>query len=273
MTQTNNSNSPTILRVPFLYEAVIVKPRCRKPVLVAVKDSIEIQIDSKSLSDLPAAFLVGDKEIRWDGEKLWDFYMSTSAKTDPEKVQLSEVIKNTLDNGESYIYSCAGAKAPFKNFWSNLQWSNDKLGSKHGISETHFNSFITDESVLEKSEIQHREWVEDNREKVVELLKSIAGGMISVDGTMYQTASEPRYEIVSFGAGNNYSVAMFISYGYNPNLAKTCYFNALELEKANESLLNRSPKKDFEPRTNCGNTIKVLIPEAVKCVPDKDHVE
>jgi len=95
---------------------------------------------------------------------------------------------------------------------------------------------------------------------------------MAVDGTMFCLAGEPRYEVNSFGAGHNYSVAMFVPYRYNKNISNACYFNALDFKKAQKSLLKRSPDKNQNPEPNGGNRIEVLIPEAVKCNPLLDHV-
>ncbi len=266
------SNSTSIsLSVPFIYEAIVLKPRCRKPSLVIIKDVIKVQIKKRTLAQLPIAFKVKDSNIRWDGSNLWNFNLETSAKAEPRKVTLDEVLANTLDNGESYKYSCCGAAAPFKNFWNEFNYSNIRLGSKYKIAETGFNASLADENVVEKTDVPHREWVEDNRQAVLDRLNGICDSLLAVDNIMYRTASEPRYEVNSFGAGLNYSVAMFISYGYNPNISNKAYFNALEFNKAKASFVDRNPDKNKEAKTNCGNVIEVIIPEAVKCNPSLDH--
>ena len=56
---------------------------------------------------------------------------------------------------------------------------------------------------------------------------------MSVDGILFCLAKEPLYEVMSFGAGNNYSVAMFVSYGYNANLqtsATSTHLNSQRLK-------------------------------------------
>lgn len=260
------------LKVPFVYEAIIVKPRCRKPTLVSVLERIDIQIQSSSLSELPVAFRVGERNLHWDGKNLWNVDYETVVDRPDRKVSVVEVIENTLSDGKTYEFSGSGTAAPFQNFWHELKWSKCRLGSKYNINECGFDKWLDDADLLEKSDIDCREWVEDNRDAVLNKLNSIVSRIMAVDGTMFCLAGEPRYEVNSFGAGHNYSVAMFVSFGYNENISNKSYFNALDFKKAQESLLERSPDKNQNPEPNGGNRIEVLIPEAVKCNPLLDHV-
>jgi len=261
------------LEVAFVYEAIVIKPRCIKPTLITIKDKVNVQIRTATLDELPVALIIGDKSIRWDGERLWDLYLEQVVNGPDRKVEFAEVSENTKSNGTTYKYSCASAASPFKNFWHALRWSSVQLGPKHKSSETGFDKWITDEGLVEKSRAVYREWVEDNRNNVLDELNNIVDGLMSVDGIMYGLASEPRYLVNSFGAGRNYSVGMFISYGYNPNISNRAYFNALEFDKAQASYINRNPNKNEVAKPNCGNQIEVLIPAAVMCNPILDHVE
>lgn len=261
------------LTVPFVYEAIIIKPRCSKPSLVVIKDSVDVEIKTSSSDELPVAFKVGERNIHWDGKRLWNMDFESVSGRDKRKVNISEVIENTESNGETYEFSCPGTAAPFKNFYSNLRWSDLRLGPKHNIKECGFDKWVGDDGVIEKSDVQCREWVEDNRAGVIGRLNNIVEKIMAVDGIMFCTIGEPRYEVISFGAGHNYSVAMFVSYGYNANLSKNCYFNALGFEQAQRSLLERSPGKSTKAEPNGGNRIEVLIPNAVKCNPQLQHVD
>jgi hypothetical protein len=59
------------LSVHFIYEALIVKPKCRKPNVVALKDIVDIEIKEIAINKFPLAFKVGEKELRWVQNKLW----------------------------------------------------------------------------------------------------------------------------------------------------------------------------------------------------------
>lgn len=259
------------LTVPFIYEAIVIKSGSRKPSLIAIKDKIQVQIKTTTLNNLPLAFKVGDHSIYWDKKNLWSVYLEKIADQPSRQVNIAEVITNTENNGILYKWSGSGAAAPFKNFWHDLKWSNGVLGKKYQIKGCGFDKWLKDDELFEKSEVVCREWVEDNRDFVIKKLNEIVNGIMSVDGILFCLAKEPLYEVMSFGAGNNYSVAMFVSYGYNANLSNKCYFNSLEFTKAQESLLDRSPNKSQLLEPNGGHRIEVLIPDAVNYKPKIDH--
>lgn len=249
--------------VPFIYKAEIIKPKCRKPITVLVRDQVEVTIKDVDENKLPVAFKVGSFEQRFDGERLWCVNLDNTCDEKPRKVYIQEVVKNTLDC-TNYKYSNKGPAAPFHNFWADIE-------SYHERTALH-SAWLKDD-IMTKENIVAREWVSDNKDEVILAAHAIADKLISINGLMMCVANEPRYEVVSFGAGHNYSVAMFISYGYNPNLSNKCYFNALEFKKAQDNLVDRCPDKKQKTKPNCGNTIEVLIKEAVKCNPALEHVE
>lgn len=249
--------------VPFIYKAEVIKPRCRKPVTILVRDQVEVEIKEVSEVSLPVAFKVGDWEQRYDGERLWDVNLESINDKPQRKIYLSELIDNTLDCS-NYKWSNSGFAAPFHNFWMNIE----PFLSRTALS----NAWLKDD-ILMKEDIVAREWISDNKDEVVAAAKLVAGNLLSMDGLMMRVGREPRYEVNSFGGGANYSVGMFVTHGYNPNLSNKCYFNALEFDKAQASFRDRNPDKTKSATPNCGNTIEVLIKEAVKCNPALDHPE
>jgi hypothetical protein len=93
---------------------------------------------------------------------------------------------------------------------------------------------------------------------------------------MFTKEVEPRYVVNTFGMGNNHGgTGMFIEKGYNSNISHTNYFSALNYDKAcqyaDEIALQRGDTKSIPVRTNCGNTIEVIINEVVNVNPAKDH--
>ena len=89
------------LEVAFVYEAIVIKPRCRKPSLITIKDKVKVQIRTATLDELPVAFRIGDQSIRWDGERLWDFYLERVANQPDRKVEMAEVVETTKSIGTS----------------------------------------------------------------------------------------------------------------------------------------------------------------------------
>ncbi len=246
------------LLVPFVYKAEIIKPRCRKSSYVYIKDQVEVELKEISANQLPVAFRIGSSDVKWDGSVLWDFDYETTAHENPRKVSLSEVVENTR-NYLNYPWSTSNADAPFHNFW--LAWD---------LRDNDVNSaWLKDECVLTKEQVQCRKWVADTRLRVIEKAKNIADKMLFVDGVLHRPVEEPRYEVVTFGLGNNHaSTAMFVVQSHNPNISDENYFNALQLELALEAATQiatrRGDTASLPIKPNGGHTIEVLIPEAVK---------
>lgn len=248
--------------VPFIYKASIIKPRCRKPTAILVRDSIEVTIKEVNESELPVAFRVGEHLFRYYNDSLWLLSNKAIRNEEPQKVTLNEVITNTM-NPNDYKYSCSGKAAPFKNFWGNIEPFTERTN----LSYASLNDVIpTKENIIAKT------WVSDNRDDVVLAAKNIAKKILSMNGVMLNTVSEPRYVINTFGCGKNFSAAMFIVYGYSENISNRCYFNALEFNAAQAFLINKTPINSVVAMPNCGNIIEVFINSAVKCQPKLDHV-
>lgn len=262
------------ITVPFLYEALVIKPRCRKPSLIILKDTIEVEINVVSSSDLPVAFKIGETELRWDGNHLWDYDYHTVHRKPPVKVLASTVKENTEAEGKTYQYSCSGAEAPFHNFWCNMK---DTMNSRHDTMYHGIQSGLKDSCAIKKEDAIFREWIDDNKDVVIENARKIAQGLLICDGYMFAPVGEPRYLICTFGLGGNHGgTGMFIEQHYNRNIPNTSYFTALEYDKAcayaDSVAERRGDNKSIPVRTNCGYQIEVLVPEAVKLNPAKQHV-
>lgn len=267
-----NSLQHMTITVPFIYEALVVKPRCRKPTLVVIRDKVDVKIKVASIDQLPVAFKVGASERRYYEGQLWAQSIERACHEKDRVVSVDEVLLNTENGGLSYKWSRSGSAAPFKNFWFELAYVSQSLGEKCDAKIDCFNSWLTDLAVVDKENVVRRLWLEDNRQLVVDKLHQIADGLVFVDGIVFTHASEPRYVVQSFGAGSNHSVAMFISYYYSQGVSNKCYFNAHEFEKAKAMCFDMGLRKTDALTTNCGNLIEVLIDEAVKCNPLLDHI-
>lgn len=260
------------LSVPFLYEALIVKPRCRKPSLITVTDTVEVEIQEVETDELPLAFRVGTSELRWDGQRLWDFDYHCVSGVEPRKVTLSEVAGNTGADSK-YIYSGPGAAAPFRNFWKNV---SDALCLRHPIRSHGLHQWLGDADYQSREEVVCREWVDDNRDAVMARALEIAANLKAMDRQMVRPVGEPRYVVQTFGLGNNHGgTGMFVVQSYNTNIPHTAYFSALDYDKACEFAdavaERRGDNESIPVRPNGGHTIEVLIPEAVKVNPAKQH--
>lgn len=264
------------ITVPFIYEALVIKKRCSNPIIISVRDSVVVEVIEKKASDLPVAFKIGPSELRWDGVNLWDFDYANTYQ-EPERVAyLTDVVSNTNDNGENYKWSCAGAEAPFKNFWH--RGIQKVMCTKKDDNRYGMNAWLSDDKVINKTDSVHREWVDDNRLDVISRAKSIAANILAIDCVMHTTVSEPRYNITTFGMGNNHgSTGLFVCQHYNDNLSKESYFTALEYsqacEYADRIATGRGDNKSIPVRPNGGHSIEVMISAAVQLNPNKDHGE
>ena len=260
------------INVPFIYEALIVKPRCRKPSLAIIKDTVEVEIKEVTEDMLPVALKVGESSIRWDGNNLWNYYYDVSGKN-PALVT-ADLVKQNTESGNSR-YSHYSATSPFSNFWlhGNIQ---DTMSARHNVRLHGFQHYIDDSSVIELNDLKFREWIDDNKQAVIDKANEIAKGLLILNNVLLTQVGEPRYVIVTFGLGNNHGgTGMFIQSHYNSNIANSNYFNALEfdaaIQYADKVATNRGDNDSVPVRPNCGNRIEVLIPEAVKCSPNTEH--
>ncbi|MDP2566477.1 hypothetical protein [Pseudoalteromonas marina] len=259
------TKNTSTLTVPFIFEAMVIKPRCRKPVMVKIKDEVDIQFKTIKKQELTPAFKVGEQIIYYNFGKLWT--KEIDKQTEQTEIQFSEVIKHTKSNGETIKYSRSTPEAPFKNFWAQLRYSKRKCFHQWGKPDKHpypYEGHLDDEDLLAKDEIVYREYVVDNRELVLNELEEIVQSKLVVDGVMYRECNEPRYEVANFGAGHDYSVALFITASTTNRRTDECYYNALNLDKAKEFYRKKMPCTKGDISTNCGNIIEVILPEAVK---------
>jgi len=105
-------------------------------------------------------------------------------------------------------------------------------------------------------------------------IRKAAKQFILIDSEIYKRAGEPRYCIYTFGLGHNQGGSSFsIDEHYNENISKERYFNALQRDEAityfESVALGRGDTKSIYD--DYVDNIKVLISEAVRCKPNKEH--
>lgn len=253
------------LTVDFIYRALIVKPRCRKPSEVYVRDSIDVEIKQISIDSAPIAFKHGNQDYRLFNDALWDFDYHSVSRQEPEKVKLETVQKYTNDIS-GYPWSSSGAQAPFHNIWHGVSVNWEK--GYHPCP-----SIWLRECDTLKDDVECREWVDDNRAEVVAKIKQKANSLLAIDGYMYVPVGEPRYYVITFGLGNNHGgTSLSVSNWYNRNIPHRCYFAADQLDKARayaEEVATTRGDTDSIPFPV--EEIEILIPEAVKLNPEADH--
>lgn len=169
------------------------------------------------------------------------------------------------------VYSWDGTTKDYKYYngklWTKVLWQ-DKHTGKEGL--------------LPKKKLQwYIRGVYDywnySKEDVINSYIEDAKRYLIIDGVVYEITGEPRYICMTFGLGHNHGgTSLMVSNWYNPNISKDRYFNALEREKAIEYTKNialrRGDTKDID-RIGESYNIEVLIPEVIKCNPQKEHGE
>lgn len=248
------------LNVPFVYVAEIIKPRCRIPVRVYVRDTTTVNI--KAVDSLPVAMRAEGVDYLWHKKKLWTVNFERVHEYEPRRITLDEVKSHTEDGGVNYKFSRSTAAAPFKCFWRGM----DQYGTSGPL--------LNNESIINKEDLVYRELVSDTRNEEIQRTKDIASSLISVDNIMYKVTGEPRYYALTFGLGGNHaSTNLFISTHYNPNIVHRSYFSALQYEEAckytSNIAANRGDTKSLPIKTD--QPIQVFIKEAVQLNPKRDH--
>lgn len=254
------------LTVPYIYEALIIKPRCRKPTLVHIKDSVDVDFKVANFNEMPVGMEIGELQLHWKDGKLWERARMGLVCNDP--VTVDSIVRNTLNPGTALKSDCSDDSAPFSNFWHKIQ---DCICEKHGVVRTVKNKhlLISDESVItEVSSIEYKTWVADNRKAVEARAHQIAASIMVVDGVTYKQAAEPFYSVISTGNKSSDDTILYINYSKGISNATAAHFSATELDKARAHACSVAEKLNqshcVSAPVNCGNYIRVLIDDAVQ---------
>ncbi|MEZ9709166.1 hypothetical protein AB4254_10855 [Vibrio breoganii] len=243
----------TKFTVPYLYEALYIKPKCRKSSFAAIKDETEIEITELSAAEMPVAFRIGEYDHRhFDGTQLWAPVRQNS--DEDAKILTVDVLKDATK---------AGMDANNINLFNRVWQSNkDTMFDRHcHIRYSSMSMSLGDGQ--SRSDIEVREWIDDNKDAVMATIRKVAEGLRIVDGVIYRKSSEPYYHVMTFGMGGNHGgTGLFVGSG-TPHEG---VFNALQKDRAhqygNSVALARGDDKSTPISTN-GTEIEVLIPEAV----------
>ena len=113
-----------------------------------------------------------------------------------------------------------------------------------------------------------------SRDAALLQLQKLTDSHLLIDGELYQQSSEPRYVVMTFGLGHNHGgTSMLISYGYNSNISKSNYFNALQRDEAiayANKVAARRGDTDSVEKFGAEN-IRVFMPELIRCNPNLEH--
>ena len=264
------------LTIPFLYEAAIIPPRCRKPRIITLTDTVQVKVRKLTREQFPVAMMTKGINFHWDTKKLYqrlrDRHYDTCKPGAPVPLENFIDIATNPDVGDRYETTSG---TPFSNYWRQM--------TDTGVDGTHFNhamrqcgmlNTLSEATYSSRDDVKCREWLADNRDIVARAAQTIADEYIICEDEIYVVSNEPRYQINTFGMGGNHGgTGMFVKLSYNSNIGKDCYFNALQYEDAckhaDSIAIARGDNKSVPVRPS--DTIAVYIEEAVICNPLEEH--
>jgi len=215
----------------YEYQEEYIPPRCRKSRYRTIEKTMSVNIREITSAEAPVAMIVTDYETR-DGE-----FGICDTHYRRHKNKLFKVYRH-------------------------------KSGSNTGELRT-----IDDIAYDINQNGYGYPYDADEKRRKSDITKAAKRYLI-IDGEIYRETGEPRYCIYTFGLGHNHGGSSFsIDEHYNSNISKERYFNALQREEAiiffNKTALGRGDTNSVNE--NPVDNIRVLIPEAVKCNPQKQH--
>lgn len=223
------------IRTWIKYEESYLPPRCRKLRYKQCEEFVDIELKEVSKDELMLAF--EDNSFEGRG-KIFSYGGKLWYKA---KMPTHDIV-------ERY-----GFLTPL----DYLKWCNEKCS-------TYF-----------KFALDRERYGEDtSRKSVIENASNDMTGYILVNGQLYKACNEPRYVVMTFGLGHNHGgTGMLCAYGYNPNIERSCYFSALEgdraVEFANDVAKKRSDTNDvgkFRPFIVCHMPELVMVNRKCKSV-------
>lgn len=227
------------ITVPYEFTESVMPPRCRKPREVRKAAEITLQIHEVSDSEAPIA-------IRHHGQT-WN----------AQHQRVPEIIE--------------------------YRWWNRQLWRLYGFQRVSRGPQET--QTIPQFQADHkmpsycRESYGSKQSRRVGLM-SWARSILFVDGVRWSEATEPRYVVMTFGLGHNHGIGWGTSLStdtvYNPNISKDRYFRIDQFEAAvsaaSRIAANRGDTKALPiVETQHPDTFDILIPEAVRLKPNKEH--
>lgn len=240
------------ITVKFEYkQSFLPNKKCRKPRYRMVNGIERVEVTEPSEAEFPIALITHDYQTWFE--------------------------KNTSNSFQRVArpYRYYGGQ-----LWRQLRASDYQMEAEgylsvaeiKNISLNCYSSYADDDEEFdpEKSVITG-----DDRQDMVELAQQKANSLKVFDGGVWQVIGEPIYRITTFGLGHNHGgigTDLGIFNGYNSNIGKDNYFNALEFDKAVKQAKKIAlGRGDTESVDLIGKDyIEVLLPEAIKADPQKE---
>lgn len=245
------------ITVPFAYTLGFIPPRCRNAREAYVLTETTVDLASATPEQAPVAIRYDDGivdpkpvELRWFGGCLYEplvYKVSRQPDVPQSFNDLVAMQDKAWGYGNPLRVSCDGMP----------HWATEQ-GFRGGVK---------------KGDIDAREIVSSNRERVRRQVLASASDLLVVDGMIWQKTTEPMYVVMTFGLGCNHGgTAVMTSGGYNGNINKGRYFRADQLDAALAAGAKiaeaRGDTNDLPMKAH--KVYEVLIPEAIQANPQAE---
>lgn len=229
------------LAIPYEYTKQVIPKYCSKPRSANFKSRISVSIYEVTGEQAPVA-------IRELGKRFSD-------KT--EKYEPTIIEYRWFQNKLWILHSFNRySQAPYETQTSQ-QFENDPYPMAYGLP--YYHAYASRQV---------------NRCRIM----GWARNTLLIDGMRWQQIDEPRYVIHTFGLGHNHGhpgTSLSSTNSYNPNISKSRYFRIdqqdLALNTAINIALNRGDDKAISFIEEWHERFEVLIPEAIRLNPSKEH--
>ncbi len=229
------------ITIPYEYTKQVIPKYCRKPRGVQFKGNISVLIHEVNAEQAPIA-------IREYGNR----YNDKTERYEPSITEYRWYGKKLWILHSFNRYS----HAPYETQTSE-QFMSDPYPMANGLP--YYHAYASQQV---------------NRNGIM----SWARDTLLIDGMRWQQIDEPRYVIKTFGLGHNHGhpgTSLSSANSYNSNIGKSRYFRIdqhdLALNTSINIALNRGDDKAIEFINESHRDFDILIPEAIRLNPNKEH--
>lgn len=249
------------LQIPFAFKAAVLPPRCRKhrdmhfraTASVSLRQIPEDQRDTLA----PVAFRWTEKAFR------------AEAGAPPVEVRWL----NGLCYAPMTRRMARGGDVPVK-----AGEYMDSLQSEASYHHLHKDGCWWPSELETLVDEQYRDVTDSNRQQRIAQIEAALSKVVLLGDEVWQVCGEPRYQVNTFGLGGNHGgTALFVVMHYNSNISRDYYFRADRYAEAvawaERVAQERGDTKSIPITPNSTSPIEVLLPEAVRLNPAKEHGE
>jgi hypothetical protein len=237
------------IRIPYKYTEDVIPKRCRKPRPQSFDGAICLTIHEVTGEEAPVAIVQHSTE--WTGEDAASF--ETHRVATPHRWWRRRL----------YV------RAKFQRY-SHAPWETQTAAE-----------FAADPYPFS---LQHKEGYDwhcySSQAQRRKAFQNWAKSILFIDGERWEVAGEPRCVVMTFGLGCNHGIGcgtdLCTDTGYNSNISRDRYFRIDQFteavaETARIALARGDTKAVPVIETQNPDTFEILIPEAVRLNPHREH--